>query len=311
MPLKKVKYTKAKKPLLDMVLPDNALYACLDGRYWICKTCDKALSRDNMPVQYVANNLSLSTVPSELNRLEIRLLCLRVAFMKLVALPCGKQRCIHGPAVNIPIKLDSVVDTLPRLPDQSQLIPLKFKRKMSYKGHYMYDFITPQKIIVGLELLKASNPHYESIQINKQWAQDCKQLNFDLHAGFTHNTVQTDVSNDSSLVQPPVVSNDSSVVQPPVVSNDSSVVQPPHVSNDSSVVQPINTPFMPVLTPPIVVDNTPHIPIHPAEAHLQCCITQNNLVVHEVPGDGDCLFWSVVYQPNTCVVIMPLSLDKW
>ncbi len=104
----------------------------------MCKTCDSALTRGKMPIQSLANNLSLSIVPPELsclNKLETRLVCLRVAFMKMVALPSGKQRCIHGPAVNVPAKLDSVVETLPRLPDQTQLIPLKFKRKLSYKGH--------------------------------------------------------------------------------------------------------------------------------------------------------------------------------
>ena len=107
-----------------------------------------------MPLQSLANNLKLSLVPPELsclNRLETRLVCLRVAFMKMVALPCGKQHSINGPAVNIPVKVDSVITTLPRLPDQSQLIPLKFKRKLSYKGHYIYDFITPEKILEALQ----------------------------------------------------------------------------------------------------------------------------------------------------------------
>ena len=68
--------------------------------------------------------------------------------MKMVALPSGKQRCIHGPVVNVPVKLDGVVKTLPRLPDQSQLIPLKYKRKLC---HDMYEYVTPQKILTWLK----------------------------------------------------------------------------------------------------------------------------------------------------------------
>ncbi len=75
--------------------------------------------------------------------------------MKMVALPSGKQRCIHGPAVNVPSKLDSVCTTLPHLPSQSELIPLKFKRKLAYKGHYMYDYVTPEKVLNALRWLKA------------------------------------------------------------------------------------------------------------------------------------------------------------
>ena len=51
----------------------------------------------------------------------------------------GKQRCIHGPAVNVPSKLDSLCNLLPRLPSQTELVPLKLKRKLRFKGHYMYD----------------------------------------------------------------------------------------------------------------------------------------------------------------------------
>ena len=171
IPLNKIKYTKASESLLDMVIGDDTLYASFNGNYWICKTCDSALCRGAMPIQSLANNLSLSSVPLDLaclNKLETKLVCLRVAFMKMVTLPSGKQRCIHGPAVNVPLKLDSVIQTLPRLPDQSQLIPLKFKRKLSYKGHYMYEYVTPEKILTALTWLKANHPDYANIEINAE-----------------------------------------------------------------------------------------------------------------------------------------------
>ncbi len=76
--------------------------------------------------------------------------------MKMVALPSVKQRCIHGPAVNVPLKLDSVVQTLPRLPDQSQLVQQKNIRIQSH----MYQYITPEKIFSALNWLKANHPHY-------------------------------------------------------------------------------------------------------------------------------------------------------
>ena len=36
---------------------------------------------------------------------ELRLISLRVPFVKMVALPSGKLSSIHGPAVNVPSKL--------------------------------------------------------------------------------------------------------------------------------------------------------------------------------------------------------------
>ena len=113
--LNRDKYKKASDALLGLVLGEKFLYAGFNNAYYICKTCDCALSRGSMPIQSVANNLELSSVPPELsclNRLETRLICLRVA---LVALPAGKQQCIHGLAVSIPMKINRVITALPRL----------------------------------------------------------------------------------------------------------------------------------------------------------------------------------------------------
>ena len=77
--------------------------------------------RGSMPLQAKANGLRLCDIPPELAGLKLRLISLRVAFMKMVALPSGKQRSIHGPAVNVPSKVDTIFDVLPRLPSQSQL----------------------------------------------------------------------------------------------------------------------------------------------------------------------------------------------
>ena len=66
-----------------------------------------------MPTKTKANELTLDEVPqelSDLNSLELRLICMRIPFMKMIALPRGQQRSIHAPVENdpeIPIKLPS------------------------------------------------------------------------------------------------------------------------------------------------------------------------------------------------------------
>ena len=75
---------------------------------WICVTCDRALKRGSIPAQADVNHLQLQEIPNELldmNKLEVRLISLRIPFMKMVILPRGKQRAIHGPAVNVPTDL--------------------------------------------------------------------------------------------------------------------------------------------------------------------------------------------------------------
>ena len=120
----------------------DTLYLSNDNNEWICRSChNDAMSRNNMPMQTIANGLQLDLIPSELkdfNNLELRLISLRIPFMKLFALPSGKQRSVHGPAVNVPSKLDSACTLLPRLPTEASMIPFKLKRKLCYKGHYIY-----------------------------------------------------------------------------------------------------------------------------------------------------------------------------
>jgi len=118
VPCNKSKYTKATIEVLEKVFAKEFEYVCADGRLWVCSTCDGALKRGNMPVQTKANGLGLQPIPSELsclNAMEMRLVSLHVPFMNIVALPTGKQHCIHGPAVNVPSKLDSICTMLPSL----------------------------------------------------------------------------------------------------------------------------------------------------------------------------------------------------
>ena len=165
VPCNPAKYTKCSDDLLKCVFSADITDT---GNEWVCKTCDRALKRGVMPLQAKANGLQLSKIPLELNALELRLICLRLPFMKMVALPSGKQVSIHGPAVNVPSKVDTICNMLPRLPSQSELVPLKLKRKLAYRGHYMYDYITPQKLLDALTFLKANNPLYADIDVNEE-----------------------------------------------------------------------------------------------------------------------------------------------
>ena len=116
VPCNKDKYTKASNAILLKVLSADLKYISNDGNEWICKTCDRSLKRGSMPFQAKVNGLQLYQVPPELsgrNALELRLICLRVPFMKMVALPSGKQRSIQGPAVNVPSKVESQWSKVP------------------------------------------------------------------------------------------------------------------------------------------------------------------------------------------------------
>ena len=117
-------------------------------KQWICKTCHSALKWGRLPAQAKANNLNLDDIPAELSPLETCLISLQIPFMKIVVLSCGKQHTIHGPAINIPTDLTPVCTFLPRLSSQTQMVPM---RKLCYKGHYMYQYIRPTKVLAALQ----------------------------------------------------------------------------------------------------------------------------------------------------------------
>ena len=267
VPYNKAKYVKASNELLEQVFCVENSYISSDGKQWVCKTCDGALSRGNMPVQTKANGLRLCTIPadlSNLNALELRLISLRVPFMKMVALPSGKQRCIHGPAVNVPSKLDSICTILPRLPTQSELIALKLKRKLVYRGHYMYDYVSPEKVMNALMWLKNNNPLYADVVINDNWLEESLANDADLFAGLVK---QPDTIGECSTTE---------------------LFIPDHVQNDT---QQVNT--VPICSNNLTFGNDD---LMAASDRLQALARDNGFIIHNVPGDGNCLFNAIAYQ---------------
>lgn len=88
------KYKKLSEDFMNKVFPPEFKYTSAQQKVWICKTCDNTLKRGKMPAQAKANSLVLEDVPlelSDLNPMEVRLLSLRIPFMKMVALPVASS----------------------------------------------------------------------------------------------------------------------------------------------------------------------------------------------------------------------------
>ncbi|XP_078578075.1 uncharacterized protein LOC144862999 isoform X1 [Branchiostoma floridae x Branchiostoma japonicum] len=160
----------------------------VNGKYWVCMTCHNALKQGRVPTQSWGNNLELDEVPpqlKDLRPLELRLISQRIPFMKLVGLPRGGQKAIHGSAVNVPTKLQTITSLLPRLPATAEVVPLKLKRRLCYQGHYMYEYIRPKKVVDALVWLKNNNPLYKDITICPDWEQEWEGDDPDLWEAMT------------------------------------------------------------------------------------------------------------------------------
>ena len=115
----------------------------------ICSICKNALLKGKIANISIANGLDLDELPHELedlNNLEAVFISRRIPFMKLVGLPRGKQKSVHGCVVNVPIEPEETLSVLPRVPCSDSLITVKLKRKIKYRGHVFMQNIRPKKI---------------------------------------------------------------------------------------------------------------------------------------------------------------------
>ena len=107
-----------------------------------------------MPDQACANGMMLDTIPQDLlhlSSLERCLISYQIPFITLIVMRrYGGHYKVNGPPVNVPTKLDHVIEMLPHLPHQLHLCPIKLKRKLEYKSHYMYDIVQKDKVIGAL-----------------------------------------------------------------------------------------------------------------------------------------------------------------
>ena len=81
----------------------------------------------------------------------------------------GGHYKVNGPPLNVPAKLDQVITILPHIPKDLQLYPVKLKRKLEYKSHYMYDLVHRDCVMGALTWLQENNKYYKDIIINNEW----------------------------------------------------------------------------------------------------------------------------------------------
>ncbi|XP_070411903.1 uncharacterized protein [Nothobranchius furzeri] len=159
-------------------------------KLWVCFTCHRKILNGKVPEESVANNMHLDSIPVELstlNPLEQHLVAQHIPFMKLLALPKGGQNGVHGPVTCVPSNTETVSNILPRLDDQNLMIKVKLKRKLTYKGHYDYQYVNALKVHNAIAYLKSHNTFYKDVQFNSAWTNPLEKESED-------STSETDVT---------------------------------------------------------------------------------------------------------------------
>lgn len=164
--------------------PQNIVDSCItgvksvDNTEWICCTCHSNLKDSKLPQCSKANGMSFPKKPVvlDLTPLEERLVSPRIPFMQIRELPRGGQLLIHGNVVNVPSDVNSTVHTLPRPINESQTIPIKLKRSLSYKHHYQFQNVRPMKVLEAAKYLVNTSELFKSegIEVQDSWQNNIK-----------------------------------------------------------------------------------------------------------------------------------------
>lgn len=183
---------KAIGSIYDICITEEYLHKCdsscvmpcqwLDshrGKLWICYTCHYKINRGEIPPECATNKLKVHPVPKELsclNSLEQHLIALHIPFMKMLALPKGGQNGVHGPVTCVPANIVQTSNLLPLSSMEGSLLPVKLKRKLTYKGHYKYQYVDTMHIRQALKCLKQINVHYKDVEFNEVWLNEfCRE----------------------------------------------------------------------------------------------------------------------------------------
>ena len=78
----------------------------------------------------------------------------------------GEFLKIKGNICNVSVETESVSNVLPRPVNNNELIIVKFKRHLRYRGHVHFKPVRPESIYAALNYLTNNNKFYEDISVS-------------------------------------------------------------------------------------------------------------------------------------------------
>ena len=164
--IEKIPNEKIVKYLIETDLTQNS-----DGKFYVCNTCKTSIDQDIEPRRAQKEILGFLSFPLELkkalevkctlprsekersdpkqkylelNRLEDYLLKPVIPFIRIGHLPRGRYFQVKGELIMISA---DVVESLKKiLPVEQNLVPVSFKKKIHYSGHFLQEFVDKNKL---------------------------------------------------------------------------------------------------------------------------------------------------------------------
>ena len=106
----------------------------------------------------------------DLNLMEQYLLKLTIPFIRVAHVPRSPNLKLVGGSVCIQA---NICHTVERLKIKAEnIIPISFKRKLAYTGHYLEQVINKSKVLLWLNFLQKNNPLYKNIVVSDENVKD-------------------------------------------------------------------------------------------------------------------------------------------
>merc|ERR1712112_159628 len=178
-------FTSEEMKLLTM----NNETLSIDGKYYVCKYCKTIIKKkkippcnekikkfmiDNLPEQFLTEEMSLS-------KLESHLLKLIIPFIRIAYIPGYGQYKVKGPMITVEADVTKTLNEK-ILPRQQELIPVALKRKLSYKGTVMEEMVSKNKVQAYFNYFKQFNPLFGDQILDMEridnWIEELKSTQF-------------------------------------------------------------------------------------------------------------------------------------
>ena len=146
----------------------------------------------------------------KLNKLESHLLKLCIPFIRIGHCPRGRYFKIKGDLILISSDIEHSLSKI--LPIQQSLIPVSFKRKLSYTGAYIEEFIEREKVKIFYTWLKKHNHLFKDVQLDPslidniesealsnadELVSNCEKETDEVEASDIENVIDDDLTNFS------------------------------------------------------------------------------------------------------------------
>ena len=147
------------------------------------------------------NELSKSKI--KLNRLEHYLLKLVIPFVRIGHCTRGMYLKLSGELIMVSAELVNTIEKI--LPIKQNILPVSFKRKLEYQGHYLKEYVDKNKVMKYFEFLKKYNHLYEEVQLHEN--------NLDKFDKDTQDDIPDTEKDQVSLESEQIPMSQSSIIQ--------------------------------------------------------------------------------------------------